>query len=144
MSEAVQKFDISDVIRIKVREMFKDIIPDTVLDEYLNREVKGFFSDKIETDWNGHRIKEHPHSSPFALFVHEEVLAYLKSVLIEKIREKINVEMEAFGVEQLADLIGKAKARYDAEITVKLYSEVMNNIPYQIGNIARDLEARKQ
>jgi len=32
MSEEIQKFDISDVVRKKVRAVFSDIIPDDVLD----------------------------------------------------------------------------------------------------------------
>jgi hypothetical protein len=141
MSEQMQKFDISDVIRTKVREMFKDIIPDDVLDQYLNREVKGFFTNQQESqNWGSPKV-EIPHSSPFALMVRAEVLAYLKESLADQIRAKTKALVDDIGAEGLADLIGKAKARYEQDIATKLYERLFNDMHFRVQEIVGQMKS---
>ena len=140
MSEEIQKFDISDVIRKKVRTMFSDIIPDDVLDGYLNREVRGFFADRGTNRGFG-KIETEPHSSPFAALVRQEVLEYLKANLSTQIAEKVKALVDETGTDGLVNLIAQAKAKYDADIQAQVFNQVFINLPYTIQNVVFQMKS---
>lgn len=144
MSEEIQKFDISDVIRNKVRTMFSDIIPDEVLDGYLNREVRGFFSNEVERNWSGGKETPIPNSSPFSKLVRQEVLDYLKSNLSKQIAEKVKALVDEVGTDGLVNMIAQAKAKYDADIQAQVFIQVFSNLPYNIQNVVSQMRSNGQ
>lgn len=143
-SEQMQKFDISEVVRARVREMFRDIIPDEVLDDYLQREVKAFFADRRESRGYHRPDEVIPHTSQFAALVREEVGNYLKEHLAEDIRTKLATMLAEVGVEGLVAMIGKAKAQYDAEITARLYQQLFDQLSFKIGDVIGQMKRNGQ
>ncbi len=126
MSEQVQKFDIGDVVRRKVREMFADIIPDDLLDQYLKQEMAGFFAN--EKKYDTRNPTEIAHSSPFAKLVREEVLAYLKETLPGRVRQAVEKMVSEIEVTDLVEMIAKAQARYEAEFKERMVANLYENI----------------
>lgn len=132
---SIQKFDIADTVRAKIREMFKDIIPDDQLNEWLNREVEAFFYDRNSYG------KIEPHSSPFAQMVWKQVQEYLVVTLLPGIHKKCDEKIKEFGVEEFADLIAKATLRYEKDFNSNLVNSIASNLPYQISNVISQMKS---